>query len=220
VSKTSLDEILNYLRPLTLRVVILEGNKAFEHARNKMPTVEVFKRIVIDKLGKRPISERSTSGVRLYERLESSHLLDVVLSESVLDEIRTYLFSLDRGARWRFRVKGPFCFRAIGIRKGTKRALKTVWRKTLRRSKISNFRIYDLRSMNATRLSAGGVADEWVTQMLRQSDAQVFKKYSQMKLQMKREALEKLNRRANEIAPIAADVMAFSTAPTCTVTVQ
>jgi DNA-binding MarR family transcriptional regulator len=57
----------------------------------------------------------------------------------------------------------------------------------------------DLRSTYATRLSAGGVADEWVTQMLRQGDAQVFKKYSQMKLQMKREALEKLNRRANEM---------------------
>ena len=37
--------------------------------------------------------------------------------------------------------------------------------------------------------------------MLRQSDAQVFKKYSQMKLQMKREALQKLNRRANEHRP-------------------
>jgi hypothetical protein len=36
--------------------------------------------------------------------------------------------------------------------------------------------------------------------MLRQGDAQVFKKYSQMKLQMKREALEKLNRRANEMS--------------------
>jgi hypothetical protein len=33
------------------------------------------------------------------------------------------------------------------------------------------------------------VADEWVTQMLRQGDAKVFKKYSQMKLQMRREAL-------------------------------
>jgi hypothetical protein len=38
--------------------------------------------------------------------------------------------------------------------------------------------------------------------MLRQGDAQVFKKYSQMKLQMKREALEKLNRRASEMAPL------------------
>src|SRR5438128_8523776 len=39
---------------------------------------------------------------------------------------------------------------------------------------------------------------EWVTQLLRQGDAKVFKKYSQMKLQMKREALQKLNRQANE----------------------
>jgi len=36
------------------------------------------------------------------------------------------------------------------------------------------------------------------TQMLRQTDAKVFKKYSQMKLQMKREALKNLNRRAGE----------------------
>ncbi|MDR3703747.1 MAG: hypothetical protein P4L56_29125 [Candidatus Sulfopaludibacter sp.] len=43
------------------------------------------------------------------------------------------------------------------------------------------------------RVSAGGVADEWVTQLLRQGDAKVFKKYSQMKLQMKREALQKIN---------------------------
>ena len=57
-----------------------------------------------------------------------------------------------------------------------------------------------LRSTHATRLSAGGVADEWVTQLLRQTDAKVFKKYSQMKLQMKRDALTKLNRRANETA--------------------
>ena len=63
---------------------------------------------------------------------------------------------------------------------------------------IRYFRIYDLHSTCATRLSAGGVADEWVTQLLRQGDAKVFKKYSQMKLQMKREALAKLNRQANE----------------------
>jgi hypothetical protein len=43
-------------------------------------------------------------------------------------------------------------------------------------------------------LSAGGVADEWVTQLLRQGDAKVFKKYSQMKC----EALFKLNRQANQ----------------------
>jgi hypothetical protein len=37
--------------------------------------------------------------------------------------------------------------------------------------------------------------------LLRQGDAKVFKKYSQMKLQMKREALQKLNRKANEDRP-------------------
>jgi hypothetical protein len=55
-----------------------------------------------------------------------------------------------------------------------------------------------LRSTYATRLSAGGVGDEWVAQLLRQGDAKVFKKYSRMKLQMKRDALEKINRQANE----------------------
>jgi hypothetical protein len=33
----------------------------------------------------------------------------------------------------------------------------------------------------------------------RQGDTKVFKKYSQLKLQMKREALEKINRQANEV---------------------
>jgi integrase len=115
--------------------------------------------------------------------------------------------------------EGPFLFPSDRIPGGHQTTFKTVWRKTLRRAKIPYFRIYDLRSTYATRLSAGGVADEWVTQMLRQSDAQVFKKYSQMKLQMKREALEKLNRRANEMVPTTAadDLMA---APMCTVTVQ
>jgi hypothetical protein len=50
----------------------------------------------------------------------------------------------------------------------------------------------ELRHTFATRLSAGGVADHMVTQMLRQSDAEVFKLYSQAKLRMMREALAKL----------------------------
>jgi hypothetical protein len=48
------------------------------------------------------------------------------------------------------------------------------------------------------------VADEWVIQMLRHGDSQVFKKYSQMKLRMKREALAKTNRRANEMSDVLA----------------
>jgi integrase len=92
----------------------------------------------------------------------------------------------------------PYLFPSDGNADGHQKTFKTVWHAVLRRAGVRYFRIYDLRSTYATRLSAGGVADEWVTQLLRQGDAKVFKKYSQMKLQMKREALAKLNRQANE----------------------
>ncbi len=116
--------------------------------------------------------------------------------------------------------EGPFLFPSDRNPGAHQASLKTVWRHTVRRVEISYFRIYYLRFTYATKLSAGGVADEWVTQKLRQSDAQIFKKYSQMKLQMKREALEKLNRRANEIPPVTADAMTLTAAPTCILTVQ
>ena len=93
---------------------------------------------------------------------------------------------------------GDYLFPSDENASGHQKTFKTAWHATLRRAKVTYFRIYDLRSTYATRLSAGGVADEWVTQLLRQGDAKVFKKYSQMKLQMKREALTKLNRQANE----------------------
>ena len=80
---------------------------------------------------------------------------------------------------------------------GHRKTLKTVWHATLRRAKAPYFRIYDLRSTYATRLGAGGVADEWIAQLLRQGDAKVLKKYSQMK----RGAPQKLNRKANEGRP-------------------
>jgi len=41
----------------------------------------------------------------------------------------------------------------------------------------------------------------FVTQMLRQGDANVFKRYSHAKLNMKREALNQLDRQANEHDP-------------------
>ena len=80
--------------------------------------------------------------------------------------------------------------------------LRKVWAATLKKAGVPYFAPYELRHTFATRLSAGGVADEWVTQLVRQGDAKVFKKYSQMKLQMKREALQKLNRAANESAGV------------------
>ncbi len=93
---------------------------------------------------------------------------------------------------------GPWLFPSSKYPDRPQGNFKKTWERTLRKAGVAYFRLYDLRSTYATRLSAGGVADEWVTQLLRQSDAQVFKKYSQMKLGMKREALAKMNRHANE----------------------
>jgi integrase len=78
--------------------------------------------------------------------------------------------------------------------------LRKAWAATLKRAGVPQFTLYELRHTFATRLSAGGVADHMVTQMLRQGDAEVFKLYSQAKLGMMREALAKLDRAANERA--------------------
>jgi len=77
-------------------------------------------------------------------------------------------------------------------------SLRKIWTKTLRRAGVPYFTIYQLRHTFATRLSAGGVADHFVTQMLRQGDSQVLKRYSQAKLNMMREALTRIDRQANE----------------------
>lgn len=78
------------------------------------------------------------------------------------------------------------------------RSLKKCWAAALKRAGVHHFPIYELRHTFATRLSAGGVADHFVTQMLRQGDSAVFKRYSQAKLNMMREALARLDRKANE----------------------
>ncbi len=78
------------------------------------------------------------------------------------------------------------------------RSLKNIWAATLRRAGVPHFPIYELRHTFATRLSAGGVADHFVTQMLRQGDSVVFKRYSRAKLNLMREALSKLDCWANE----------------------
>jgi integrase len=93
---------------------------------------------------------------------------------------------------------GEWLFPSGDSESGHLESVKKSWRTALQRAGVPYFRIYDLRSTFGTRLSAGGVSDEWVTQMLRQGDSKVFKKYSRMKLQMGREALEKLDRSASE----------------------
>ena len=83
-----------------------------------------------------------------------------------------------------------------------------LWDRTLQRAGLPHFSLYELRHTFATRLSAGGVADHFVTQMLRQGDAAVFKRYSQAKLNMMRESLSKLDRQANEHGATSFTVLA------------
>ena len=66
--------------------------------------------------------------------------------------------------------------------------LRKVWAYTLKKACVPYFAPHELRHTFALRLSAGGIADHMVTQMLRQSDAEVFKLYSQAKLGMMGEA--------------------------------
>ena len=86
--------------------------------------------------------------------------------------------------------------------------VRKLWNRMLQRAGLPHFSLYELRHTFATRLSAGGVADHFVTQMLRQSDSQVFKRYSQAKLNMMREALSKLDRQANERGATSLTVLA------------
>ena len=85
-----------------------------------------------------------------------------------------------------------------GTEKPHIRNVRKLWNRTLKRAGLPHFSLYELRHTFATRLSAGGVADHFVTQMLRQGESGVFKRYSQAKLGMMREALQKLDRQANE----------------------
>jgi integrase len=102
----------------------------------------------------------------------ASGVAEVPLTELAVDAFRNQLAIAG---------PGPYLFPSTVNPFGYQASFKKVWATTLRKSGVAYFRIYDLRSTYATRLSAGGVADEWVTQLLRQGEAKVFKKYSQMK---------------------------------------
>ena len=74
----------------------------------------------------------------------------------------------------------------------------TLWGRTLQRAGLPHFFAIRIAPHVCDPAQCRGVADHFVTQMLRQGDSQVFKRYSQAKLNMMREALSKLDRQANE----------------------
>jgi integrase len=80
----------------------------------------------------------------------------------------------------------------VGSQKPYLQSLKRAWSTTLKQAGVRYFPLYHLRHTFASRLSAGGVSDRFVTLLLRQGDATVFKRYSHADLRMKRDALAKL----------------------------
>jgi len=80
------------------------------------------------------------------------------ISEVPLTELATTAFQeqLDLAG------PGPWLFPSSDRPNEHQQNFKKAWQGTLRRAGVPHFRIHDLRSTYATRLSAGGVADEWV----------------------------------------------------------
>lgn len=109
-------------------------------------------------------------------------------------------------AQWAESGDSPYLFPSIraGTSKPYMSNINKVWTATLQRAGLPHFSLYELRHTFATRLSAGGVADRFVAQALRQDDATVFRRYSQAKFGMLRDALGKLDRNANEGSGTAA----------------
>lgn len=75
---------------------------------------------------------------------------------------------------------------------------KRSWRTALRRAGVSYFPIYDLRSTFATRLSAGGVMESFVMDLLGQKDPSAMKRYSFARMEQLRDAVGKLDRQTGE----------------------
>ena len=174
-----------------------------EQARIELVAPNYLKHLVVilTEMGLRPYKELlpmkksqvdlENSFVHLSESKTPSGIGDMPMTEIARDAFKAQIEATP-GSEYLFPTP------STRARKPYITSLRKIWEKTLRRAGVLYFPIYHLRHTFATRLSAGGVADHFVTQMLRQADSQVFKRYSQAKLMMMREALAKLDRQANE----------------------
>ena len=130
--------------------------------------------------------------VHIPDSKTEAGVADMPLTDRAVEAFRERLEEIPPDCPWLF--PSP----VQGARQPYIQSLKKVWKTTLRKAKVPYFPLYHLRHTFASRLSAGGVADRFVSLLLRQGDATVFKKYSHATLAMKREALAKLNRRAGD----------------------
>jgi len=157
--------------------------------------------VIMTEMGLRPVKELmpmqkskidlENSLVHIPDSKTPSGVADMPMTELAQQAFKAQIDATP-GSEYLFPSPNPHA------RKPYLTALRKPWAKTLRRAGVAYFSLYELRHTFATRLSAGGVADHFVTQMLRQGDSKVFKRYSQAKLNMMRESLARLDRHANE----------------------
>ena len=157
--------------------------------------------VILTEMGLRPFKELMPMKKSQVDLQNSSvHIPDSKTSSGIGDMPMTQLAHEAFRAQMEQTPGSEYLF-PTNIKRASKpfiTSLKKVWSSTLKRAGVPYFPLYHLRHTFATRLSAGGVADHFVTQMLRQSDSRIFKRYSQAKLYMMREALAKIDRNANE----------------------
>jgi len=70
--------------------------------------------------------------------------------------------------------------------------VRYTWAKALREAKLEFFVLYNLRHSHASRLSAAGVSDLFVAQMIGHSTPSILQKYSKAIDEYRRDAIRKL----------------------------
>jgi integrase len=97
--------------------------------------------------------------------------------------------------RWRDRVGpefSPFVFPNMRIPSQPMKDVRHTWAKALTDAKLEFFCLYFLRHSHASRLSAAGVSDLFVAQMIGHSTPGILQKYSKAIDEYRRDAIRKL----------------------------
>ena len=97
--------------------------------------------------------------------------------------------------RWREMVGpefSPFVFPSLRTPTRPMRDIRHTWEKALKDAGLDYFWIYNLRHTFASRLSAAGVSDLFVAQMIGHSTASILSKYSKAIDEYRRDAVRKL----------------------------
>src|SRR4029078_9710657 len=82
--------------------------------------------------------------------------------------------------------------------------IRRSWTKALKAARMEYFWIYNLRHTFASRLSAAGVSDLFVAQMIGHSSPSIVQRYAKAIDEYRRDAVRKLEEMRAEHAPIAA----------------